>query len=260
MSRTLGLLFCHVLPLACFASRQSLQSVVARDSAALVCSGNGGFRHLFDWTCVCNAGWTGSDCSVQAATAQNVSAACYHPAGDDGAATCTWYKDCLSERFPGCKDHALEYAESYGHKYCSAFVANSHKFSAEGQMWIEKVKLCLQEELVKDVMGLDSDCEQIRKIAFDSHPKCYVQPDPNQRSIGICSLLRSNWGDIAKLLETTWDALFSKESIDQMLDVVHLCGPFSLAQTQPPSREEPSFQDIRKQLAIDGYDELAHMV
>lgn len=248
---TFGLLIWSALPLVCIAlqSQRRLQSSAA--PRIFFCSSKGHFKSPFDLTCVCNPGWTGYDCSVRAKPPHNVSAACYTPGGSNGVATCEWYSKCLSKRFPGCKDHALEYAESYGGKYCERFTNVGHKFSSNGQVWVDKVKLCLQEQLVKDVMPLEfevADCAQIRSAAFNSHPKCYLEPDPSNTSIGMCSLLKNNPGDIVKILETTWDALFSKESVMQMIDVAKGCAHRSLLGIARPRLEQ------------DGYREVADMI
>lgn len=165
-------------------------------------------------------------------------------------ATCAWYSDCLAERFPGCTGHALEYAQSYGGKYCQGFTDNSDKFSAVGQVWVDKVKLCLQEELARDVLRQEvevADCEEIRRAAFDSHPKCYVEPIEGDTSVGLCVLMQNSPGDVVKILEVTWDALFSRESVKQILDSGKLCLEFWA-------------DAIRRSLRDDGYDEVADMV
>jgi len=243
-----SLLLCLALPLACLSARTVARS--SADETALYCSFHGRRVSLTDWTCICDPGWTGARCSDKAEPPQNVSAACYKPGGSDGVATCAWYFDCLSSRFPGCQGHAKEYAESYGGKYCQRFTDRGDQFTEDGRIWIDAVKLCLQEELVRDVLSQDTevaDCEGIREVAFDSHPGCYVQPDATNSSIGMCSLLLSSPIDVVRILEVTADALLSRESVEQMIGVAVGCAGSVL-------------DLVRDLLRQDGYDDVADMM
>uniref|UniRef100_A0A7S2VKU4 EGF-like domain-containing protein n=1 Tax=Zooxanthella nutricula TaxID=1333877 RepID=A0A7S2VKU4_9DINO len=254
MARMIVFLLVSAWPPACLGLQNHLQRVAAgaeAEAGLFCCSGHGHRAPLLNFACVCNAGWAGSDCSAPAAPPQNVSAACYNPGGSNGVATCAWYSVCLAERFPGCEDHAHEYAISFGQKYCQRFTDNAARFSSAGQIWIESVKLCLQEELVTDVLSPSvnvADCTQIRRTAFDSHPRCYVQPDKSDPSIGICHLMVTNPRDIVLILETTWDALLALESVKQIIDTAIGCALQAL-------------QHIVKPLLLqDGYSEVAALI
>lgn len=94
---------------------------------------------------------------------------------------CEWYLECL-ERLFGCG--AGGYPVEYGYKYCTKF--NSAPFTPAGKTWVNKTTVCLKQSLLPLVeaklRGHRISCRELKKLAFDEHPKCYV-------SEGFCSLL-----------------------------------------------------------------------
>jgi hypothetical protein len=83
------------------------------------------------------------------------------------------------------------YLLGYGARYAERFYRVTRpRMSARGQRWIDDVLVCLQEELQ---VGIDAStgCDDIRSIAFDSHPGCYV-------GAGFCTL------PLVDVLQVVW--------------------------------------------------------
>jgi hypothetical protein len=74
------------------------------------------------------------------------------------------------------------YLLGYGTKYSGRFYRHTRpKMSARGQVWIDDVLVCLQRDLRASI-DVTSSCDQIHTIAYDSHPRCYLDA-------GVCELL-----------------------------------------------------------------------
>lgn len=112
---------------------------------------------------------------------------CKHPIGD-----CNWYKQCLQTRYPMCNGTS-SYALSFGAVFCERFQQNKKKFSQEGQLWIGNVATCLQLSLLPYMKeNITMSCDEIKEVAFSTHPACYVNN-------GFCKL---GFWDNLELFET----------------------------------------------------------
>lgn len=123
---------------------------------------------------------------------------------------CSFYKECLDNKFL-CSQTNFAYPSDYGDKYCNSFLSQSKHLSTFGKLWVTSTMTCLQEKLQKefhlnrDCYGvyfsekgryvkeydINRACAQIEKIAFDSHPGCYLNPSnskPNDFGLSICTL------------------------------------------------------------------------
>ena len=63
------------------------------------------------------------------------------------------------------------------------------KLQFQGRQWIDSVRPCLMREIGRSNLyssptGGDSDCDNLRILAFNSHPSCYVRH-------GFCSIVIS---------------------------------------------------------------------
>jgi hypothetical protein len=97
--------------------------------------------------------------------------------------TCDFYPKCLENKF-NCG--ASGYPLGYGNKYCNRFLTYFDKFSPAGQGWIQKTLVCLKHKIapsLKDPYNAFT-CSVVEKVAFDSHPQCYVES-------GFCDLFRN---------------------------------------------------------------------
>ncbi len=84
------------------------------------------------------------------------------------------------------------YLRGYGAVYARRFYRDARpRMTRAGQAWIDGVLVCLQEELRADI-DASTSCDDIRHIAFDTHPACYIEQ-------GFCSL--SLW-DVANVVWT----------------------------------------------------------
>jgi hypothetical protein len=118
--------------------------------------------------------------------------ACPIPAaGDIAGHEADFYRcvDDVIEGGAGCGGDG--YLLGYGARYAERFYRVTRpRMSARGQRWIDDVLVCLQEELQA---GIDAgtSCDDVRTIAFDSHPGCYVDA-------GFCTL------PILDVLQVVW--------------------------------------------------------
>ncbi len=78
------------------------------------------------------------------------------------------------------------YLIGYGARYAERFYRSTRPWmSAAGKRWIDATLVCLQDTL-RDRIDADSSCADVRTLAFDSHPTCYVDG-------GFCRLPWSDW-------------------------------------------------------------------
>lgn len=130
--------------------------------------------------------------------------------------TCNFYRDCVESRYncgPG------GYPIGYGEDYCQRFSNVKSQFSPAGQAWVTKVMFCLQEKLVPIGSGQQmSTCQNIREMAFGTHPECYVKS-------GVCKLPVKDWTLISKTVDLQ-DAIGSAEALKATLDTFGGCAEF----------------------------------
>lgn len=89
--------------------------------------------------------------------------------------SCEYYQ-CRSKHSQCDEDN---YFLKFGFKYCHKFQDKTRsKLSDQGQLWLEKVKICLQQELdLIDEVNLDkgqSRCDNTEQAAIETHYPCYI--------------------------------------------------------------------------------------
>lgn len=106
------------------------------------------------------------------------------------------------------------YPIGYGAKYAERFYRHTRpKMTAAGRAWIDLTLVCLQEVL-RDSVDSSTSCSDIRTIAFDSHPGCYVYS-------GFCSLSWWDWLKVAATIDGgDW---LSQDALRQVFDTAQLC-------------------------------------
>lgn len=110
------------------------------------------------------------------------------------------------------------YFLNYGEKYCKRFSSRTEKsLSAEGRGWLNRTLACLQSSIVEGCNQKKecANCGTIRKLAFDTHPYCYV-------SSGLCKLSLKDQIEVAKTVDA--NDFFSIESLAQVSVVGADCG------------------------------------
>ena len=164
---------------------------------------------------------------------------CFTPTGND----CSWYRDCVAKRYD-CSEvkkipfHGIisgsndftpysethNYAIDYGEKFCKLYEENYASFSIKGKIWVDKVRKCLQLKLVDYIKpGSDVTCEELEKIAFESHTPCYLEPD-GYRLSGICKLELKDWIQVFFTIKSAFFDQFS-ESVKGFFEVcIQGCG------------------------------------
>jgi len=131
---------------------------------------------------------------------QSPPANCTSPDGK----TCNWYSSCENVYGPRNCTGRENYAINYGEKYCKKYNLTYNWFSLKGQVWIDKIRKCLQVALVP-TLGAGLTCEQVKQVAFKSHPGCYVNN-------GLCDLPFTDW---LKILYTVRQA-FGDEFVETL--------------------------------------------
>jgi hypothetical protein len=77
------------------------------------------------------------------------------------------------ERVMNCKSTGVNYLSDYAPSYCELFKSHSSTWSEAAQIWTKKTRGCLQEMLYEQKSNPKFNCENLEKIAFQSHSACY---------------------------------------------------------------------------------------
>lgn len=94
------------------------------------------------------------------------------------------------------------YNLSYGYKYCSRskFKLLYEMKTTAGKDWVPKTFQCLERQNLMDSLAIQQQndlkkdtCKSIRKLAFKSHPDCYVEA-------GYCELSHAEQSNIIRLV------------------------------------------------------------
>ena len=112
----------------------------------------------------------------------------------------------------------------------------SKYYSPQGQVWIDKVRTCLQAALLPEVCKPATTCPILRSHAFATHPHCYV-------SNGFCGVVINpgNWqGLLSVFLEDPEDLLL-RESLIQIVDTAFRCGSKAFGFIVQMVKKAPSF-------------------
>ncbi|PRP86882.1 hypothetical protein PROFUN_03630 [Planoprotostelium fungivorum] len=91
--------------------------------------------------------------------------------------SCSFYTRCVETSVPCGSDG---YAVAFGSHYCNLYLQRRQEFTAQGQVWLQSVLVCLQKAL----LPLPDTCPIIQSRAFDSHAGCYA----NASSVSVCEL------------------------------------------------------------------------
>ncbi|MEI7488080.1 MAG: hypothetical protein WCJ72_11855 [Chryseobacterium sp.] len=139
----------------------------------------------------------------------------------DPSNKCSFYA-CAAETADQSKVCSLNdqssYFFNYGEKYCKRFSDKTAKgLSDGGRVWLNKTLACLQGSILEGCNQKKqcSDCQSIRKLAFDTHPHCYV-------SSGLCSLSLLDQMKVGLTVDA--GDLFTGESFAQAGSVAASCG------------------------------------
>lgn len=131
------------------------------------------------------------------------------------AVTCIWYAVCLQRRY-GCP--ASDYPLGYGYHYCSRFVKNRSQFTQEGQEWINRTLVCLQQALVPAYEN-PTNCGDLQNFAYYTHPQCYLGVTPN-----FCEVAPNNILQLVEVyLGDNQDWIKFAKGWQQMIEVMSDC-------------------------------------
>jgi hypothetical protein len=106
------------------------------------------------------------------------------------------------------------YLIGYGARYAERFYRRTRPWmSPAGKRWLDATLVCLQTSL-RDRIDASSTCDDVRTIAFDSHPECYVDA-------GFCTLPLSDWFAVAATIDgRDW---LSQDALRQVSTTAHAC-------------------------------------
>lgn len=106
------------------------------------------------------------------------------------------------------------YLIGYGARYAERFYRNTRPWmSPAGKRWLDATLVCLQVAL-RDQIDASTSCDDVRTIAFDSHPECYVDS-------GFCRLPLSDWFAVAATIDgRDWA---SQDALRQVTTTAQAC-------------------------------------
>jgi hypothetical protein len=121
--------------------------------------------------------------------------------------------------FYDCAEQTLScgpdgYLIGYGARYAERFYRYTRPWmSPTGKRWLDSTLVCLQEKL-RERIDASTSCEDVRTIAFDSHPECYVES-------GFCELSLIDWFAVAATIDgRDW---LSQDALRQVTTTAHAC-------------------------------------
>ncbi|XP_078620532.1 uncharacterized protein LOC144887281 isoform X2 [Branchiostoma floridae x Branchiostoma japonicum] len=106
---------------------------------------------------------------------------------------CDFYTECLEDKY-SCG--AKGYPVGYGHRYCNRFHTYYNDFNAEGKAWVDDVRKCLMKALVPIYKSNSYSCDEVKTLAFTSHPTCYTESGDR-----FCKVLWTNKLALLKVFE-----------------------------------------------------------
>ncbi|HEY6881635.1 MAG TPA: hypothetical protein VI299_26595 [Polyangiales bacterium] len=107
------------------------------------------------------------------------------------------------------------YPRGYGARYAQRFYEETRpRLSRQGEAWVDHTLVCLQARL-RDSIALGTSCDQVREIAFGTHPGCYADS-------GFCALPIPDVINVAATIEPP--DLLSEDGVRQLLGIVPECG------------------------------------
>nr|GFC73449.1 hypothetical protein [Tanacetum cinerariifolium] len=116
--------------------------------------------------------------------------------------SCEVYESCFA-KYCNCKQREDEYFETYGAKYCKAFLGNIN-FSDAGTKWRDSTLRCLQESIVPrlDLEHPDAcNCKAIKDFAYESHQRQWTARNPDGSAIswqlGQCGISANTISSLA---------------------------------------------------------------
>jgi hypothetical protein len=104
------------------------------------------------------------------------------------------------------------YLKKFAFKYCSRYENRKHKFSPQGQLWIEDVKTCLLKNVMQSLENQNS-CKDISKSAYVEHAVCYT-------NYGYCDL---SVRDKRLVFFTVWDSFYNFQTLNSAFKVQKFC-------------------------------------
>jgi len=106
------------------------------------------------------------------------------------------------------------YLIGYGARYAERFYRHTRRWmSPVGQRWLDATLVCLQVAL-RERIDAATSCLDVRTLAFDSHPECYVDA-------GFCQLPLSDWFAVAATIDGgDW---LSRDALRQLTATAHAC-------------------------------------
>eukprot|EP01122_Echinamoeba_exundans_P010647 TRINITY_DN4027_c0_g1_i3.p1 TRINITY_DN4027_c0_g1~~TRINITY_DN4027_c0_g1_i3.p1 ORF type:complete len:816 (+),score=82.62 TRINITY_DN4027_c0_g1_i3:2148-4595(+) len=129
---------------------------------------------------------------------------------------CSWYSNCLESRY-SCGEKG--YPLGYGNYYCRTYFDMCPAMSDFGQKWCQATRTCLIStgaQLLCQPTTRNYTCEEVKAIAFNSHPACYTLPEAS-----FCDLPPSDVKIILKGFRVS--DLLSADTIKQMESIAKIC-------------------------------------
>lgn len=94
----------------------------------------------------------------------------------------------------------------------------------QGQQWINRVRLCLEDKLLHSPVYADnSSCDQISSYSYHTHPICYVDNS-------FCNVVLLDKQNLNALFDTVTvkDLMWPPEATRAICDTLKLCNVFDM--------------------------------
>lgn len=155
-----------------------------------------------------SSAYTANTTATGQETSPSQSGTCALQIGDCG------YYFCLSKHL-NCREK--DYPQRFGYKYCQRFVAQNALYSEQGQVFLESVRVCLQEELEHETQ---LTCQNVERRSARHHIACYLES-------GYCQLPATDQWRIQRTI--TADILLRPTLWNAAMEISRACAASSRA-------------------------------
>lgn len=180
---------------------------------------------------------------------------CYSP----DRTKCTWYQQCLKQRYScnenGDKDYGIKYAETF----CKLYTNHYSWYSSAARQWINGTRECLEISLVPLLRPWQTkSCSILKEKAFASLKSCYKSS--GQTKTSFCSLLFTDQMKVFWTIKAGLTSTFTP-SLKETWDILSACRNNGWVSLDRVETEFSQFQldFYGKELEADDLEKLGYL-